>query len=162
MKKIFESKGFKIVLYALGAVILLALVFRAGMEVGSRKANFAYRWGEQYHRNFGGPRGGFIPEAGRTFLPNPHGTFGKIISVNLPEFTVLSPEGVEKVVRVGTSTAVVKDFREKGSTTDLAVDAYVVVVGEPNDAAQIEAKLIRVVPPPQNIPSSTAPGFPKR
>ena len=163
IEKILESKVFKGVLYGLVCVALLAIVFRAGMQVGIRKADFSYQWGEQYHRNFGGPSGGFIQNGLRVPPPNSHGTFGKIISAEFPEFIVLSPEGVEKVIYVGEEVSIVKNLRDKGEISDLTIDAHVVVIGEPNENAQIEAKLIRIVPPPKNSSSSVPfPEFPNR
>lgn len=162
-EKILESKAFKVVLYVLVCVAVLAIVFRAGMQVGVRKADFSYRWGEQYHRNFGGPGGGFIQNGLRVPPPNSHGTFGKIISAEFPEFIVLSPEGVEKVVYVNEGVSIVKNLRDKGEVSDLKIDTHVVVIGEPNENAQIEAKLIRIVPAPKNSSSSVPfQGFPNR
>lgn len=135
------------ILAGIGAVVLALLVFRAGVYVGMRKADFSYRWGENYHRNFGGPREGFMPGMFREGEPSAHGAFGKIISLSMPTFTVESSEGVEKLVRIGDGTAIVQ-FHEPVASSSLAVGDYVVVIGEPNTQGEIEAGLVRVMPAP--------------
>ncbi|MFA6897827.1 MAG: hypothetical protein WC250_00240, partial [Candidatus Paceibacterota bacterium] len=97
-------------------------------------------FGERGGRSFGMPmmRGGFF-EA--------HGATGKIVSIKLPTLVVASPDSVEKVVLVGDNTEI-RRFRDVIKAIDLKVDDVVVVVGSPNDSSQIEARLIRVLPPP--------------
>ena len=76
---IFKSKVFRIGCWSLLALIVFLLVFGAGMFVGEKKARFSYRWGENYQRNFAGPRGGFFGNFGREEgLINAHGAFGQI------------------------------------------------------------------------------------
>ncbi len=148
LKNIFESITLKHALCALGVLIAALLIFWLGITVGFHKADFSYRWGENYHRNFGGPRGGFIPdrfmpELGKDFI-NSNGTYGKIAKIELPTITVLSDEA-EKVVLIKDNT-VIRRLKEEIKAQDLKLDEYIVVVGEPNDKAQIEAKLIRIMP----------------
>jgi hypothetical protein len=81
--KIFKSKTFKIVLAVIAGFVIILLILAMGMFIGYRKANFSYRWGENYHRNFGGPRGGFFEDfGGRDFIGG-HGTFGQIIKIEV-------------------------------------------------------------------------------
>ena len=56
--KFFQSKKFTVVLIAIVALIALLGAFKVGMVVGYKKAGYSYRWGENYHRNFAGPRNG--------------------------------------------------------------------------------------------------------
>lgn len=151
--KLFQSKTFKIVLGCLGGLIVLLLVFQAGMMVGFKKANFSYRWGENYHQNFAGPRGGFFNGMIRDFSDRDfigaHGVFGQIIKIDNSTLVIKGQDNVEKIVLV-KEDAVIDRFRETVKVSDLKVDDYITIIGEPNEQGQIEAKLIRIMPtPPQ-------------
>ena len=57
---------------------------------------------------------------------------------------------MEKIILVSDAT-IIKRFQDTIKLADLKVDDYIVVIGEPNNAGQIEAKLIRLMPPePKN------------
>lgn len=145
----FQSKTFKIATWAVASLVVLLLVFRLGIAIGFRKAAFSYRWGENYHKNFGGPRGGFAKDFfnERMFIES-HGVFGTAVSVDGGTIVVKGRDDVEKIVQVKEETVITR-FREKIAVADLKTDDLIVVVGDPNDAGQIEAKLIRVLPPPR-------------
>ena len=133
------------------------------MFVGEKKARFSYRWAESYHKNFGGPRGGFfgnwqrLPLAPGDFTAV-HGIFGQIIQVPVADqngqtiLVIKGGDGVEKVVLVNDNT-LIKRIRDTVKPADLKVDDYIVVIGEPNDSGQIEAKFIRLMPP---LPEKTS------
>ncbi len=146
--KFFQAKTFKITLLTIGTLIVLLVVFQVGMMVGLRKASFSYRWAENYHQNFAGPRGGFLGDWQR--MPPPpgdfiesHGTFGEIIKINNSDFVIKGQNDVEKIIIVNNGTIIEKG-RQALKKEDLKVSDKVVVVGTPNDQGQIEAKLIRV------------------
>ncbi len=128
----FKQKNFKIIAIAVGAVILLLLVFKAGVFVGYKKASFSYRWGENYHRNFG-----------KDFI-NAHGTAGSIIQIDGNTIIVKGNDNVEKTILVSENT-VIKKGRETLKVSDLKTDDRVVIIGSPNEQGQIEAKLIRLI-----------------
>ncbi len=145
--KFFKSKTFKIILGTIGIVILILLIFQAGMFVGFKKAGFSYKWGENYHRNFAGPRGGFFQEMrGRDFI-DAHGVFGQIIKIDGSTLVIKGRNNVEKIIVLKDDT-VIRRLQDTLKPSDLKVDDLIVVIGSPNDAGQIEAKLIRVLPPP--------------
>ncbi len=145
--KFFQSKSFKVALIALGALIVLLLVFKVGVFVGYKKANFSYRWGENYHRNFGGPQGGFFGDFRRGFgdrdYINANGTFGSIIKIDNSTLVIKGKSDVEKTVLISEKT-MISSRRESLNISDLKVDDRAVVIGSPNEQGQIEAKLIRV------------------
>lgn len=151
--KFFQSKTFKIILCAVGGLIVFLAVFKAGMFVGFKKAKFSYKWEENYHRNFAGPRGGFFKNfSGGDFI-DAHGIFGQIIEIDpLTEseqeatLIIKGRDDVEKIVLVTADTSI-KSFRKTVNLSELKVDDYIVAIGEPNDDGQIEAKLIRISPP---------------
>src|SRR3989338_3146755 len=86
MKKIFENSDLlKWVLVGLGGFVAVILIFGAGVKVGEMKAGFSYRWAENYHKNFAGPRGGFFSDwkkKPRGEFIDAHGSFGEIIELN--------------------------------------------------------------------------------
>lgn len=145
--KLFQSKKFKIALVAIGALIVLLLVFKAGEFVGYRKARFSYKWGENYNRNFAGPRSGFFGNFGLSFgdkdYINAHGTFGSIIKIDGSTLIVKGSDNVEKTILISDTTTITSR-RETIKAGDLKIDDRVVVIGSPNEQGQIEAKLIRV------------------
>lgn len=136
------------VLIGIGIVIVALLIFQAGIFVGYHKAGFSYRWGENYFRTFGKPRGGFMGMGMmENRFPSANGISGKIIKVNLPSIVIEEQANVERVAVI-TSGTIIRKFREEIKPQDLKVGDSVVVVGSPDNNAQIEAKLIRIIPPP--------------
>lgn len=142
----FQSKKFKKILLAIGALIVLLIVFGVGMAFGFRKANFSYRWAENYHRNFGGPREGLFKDfSGRDFI-NAHGISGSIIKIDGNTLIIKGQDNVEKTIVVSNQT-VIRKQQETIKVSDLKVDDSVVIIGSPNNSGQTEAKLIRILPP---------------
>lgn len=145
INKFVQSKIFKGVILVIAGLLILLVGFKVGTMVGSRKAEFSGRWGDNYHRNFGGPKNGFMGGFGdRNFL-EASGTFGQIIKIDGNSLTVKGARDVEKIVLVTDST-VINRLRETLKATDLKIDDSIVTIGEPNAEGQIEAKLIRVMP----------------
>ena len=166
-KEFVQTKIFKIIVRIVIGLVVCLLVFAAGVSVGSRKANFSYKWGENYHRNFGGPKGGFLREfRGEGFVEG-HGTAGQIIkidsltSTSTPSLVIKGAQEAEKVVLLKNDT-VINRLKETIKSGDLKVDDYVVIIGKPNDAGQIEAKLIRIMPPPPAMPPQAPSPRPRR
>jgi hypothetical protein len=146
-----KSKTAVIIIAGLFALAILIGTFSAGVAVGYRKARFSYAWGENYHRNFSGPRKGFLKDfsedlMGRDFI-GAHGTFGSIINIGDSELIVRGRDNVEKIVVVNSDTDI-RRFRDSIQLNDIKLDEPIVVIGEPNDQGQIEAKFIRVMPLP--------------
>lgn len=150
LDKIFQSKSFRTVIWTLAVIILLLVVFSAGMYVGFKKADFSYQWGENYHRNFAGPRQGFgrdiMGELGGKDFIDAHGTLGQIIKIDNSTLVVKGIDNIEKIILV-TDKTVINRFKDRIKISDLKVDEKIVTIGDPNNSGQIEAKLIRVLPP---------------
>lgn len=158
IKRVFDSRISFRILCGIGIIIVILLIFSAGITVGFRKASFGRAWGENYERNFG-----FRPNRpilGSDNFPNAHGAIGKIIKIELPTIIVQDKDNTEKVVLIKSDTQIQK-MMSVVKTSDLAIDDYVVIIGSPNDQGQIEAKLIRImplgmpVPPPPWAPAPT-------
>lgn len=151
--KFFESRHFRAILIGIGVFIMVLVIFSLGMFVGYRKATFSYQWGENYHRNFGGPSAGFLSDFnGRGFIGS-HGTFGEIIKIDAQAVTIKGESDVEKIVLVDDKSTVIEKMMGNIKLGDLKVGDTIVVIGEPNNVGQIEAKLIRVMPGQPNDPA---------
>ncbi|MCX6721514.1 MAG: hypothetical protein NT026_02875 [Candidatus Staskawiczbacteria bacterium] len=155
MKDILQSKTFKAVILGIGGLIILAFVFGLGVFVGTKKADFSFQWADEYHRNFGGPQGGFFGDLMGTEneLPNSNGCFGQIIKIvpstksGQDTLTVRDIDNTEKVVLIDSKTVIILQ-KKNIKLSDLKVDDNIICIGSPNSLGQIEAKLIRVMPPP--------------
>jgi len=145
----FQSNLFKGILLGIAGLGVLVFVFSLGAFVGSKKAEFSFRWADEYHRNFGGPQGGIFGDfmGMDRELPNANGSFGKIIKIDLETkvLTIKGASSVEKNILVSDKTIIVLQ-KENIKLSDLKVDENIVVMGEPNASGQIEALLIRVMP----------------
>ena len=80
-----------------------------------------------------------------------NGTFGQIIEVKDSELAVRGKDGVEQIVKISVDTDI-RRFQDSIQTGDLKTDEFIVVIGEPNDQGQIEAKFIRIMPMPSRSP----------
>lgn len=150
LKKISQSKEWKYILGIILILFLAILIFKAGELVGFRKARFSYQWGEHYYQNFGPnprPMMGIGPEE---FSPT-HGVAGQVMKIDGSTIVIKVPDGTEKEVLTSTST-VFREFRDTIQISKLDIDDQIIVIGSPNDKGQIEAKLVRVVPP---LPASS-------
>jgi len=149
MNEIFKKRSFRIGAAVVGGLILLILVFQAGMAVGFRKARFSYQWGENYHRMFGGPRGGFAGDYRRDFegqdFMNANGVTGTVLKAEGRTLVIRGADGTEQVVVLSDST-VIRAGRQTLGPEDLTTEDSVVIIGEPDASGQIVAKFIRVFP----------------
>ncbi|MEI8174360.1 MAG: hypothetical protein WCG28_00225 [bacterium] len=153
IKKIFEGKGSFRILCGIGIIIIVLLIFYAGIRVGFHKASFGHAWGENYERNFGMMQS--RPMFGQDNFPNAHGAIGKVIKITLPTIIVQDRDNTEKVILTKNDTQIQK-LKENITLNDLKIDDFIIVVGTPNQQGQIEAKFIRIMPfgmpiPPQQM-----------
>ncbi|MFA7685508.1 MAG: hypothetical protein WCX95_01770 [Candidatus Gracilibacteria bacterium] len=147
IKDFLRSKVFKQIICTIGSLIVLLIVFRAGMFVGHRRASFSYGMGDNYYKVFDkNHREGFMGMMGEDF-PNAHGTAGRIIKVELPILIIEDRDGTEKTVLIKENTSIKKD-KDDLKSADLKADDFAVIIGSPNNKSQIEATLIRLLPPP--------------
>jgi len=152
--KIHHKDILKWTILAVAVFAIVVLIFGAGMFIGGMKARFSYRWAENYHQNFGGPREGFFGNLQRAPFPpgnfiQSRGSFGDIIKVNDSDFVIKGQGDVEKVILITKDTIIEKEASKVGKE-ELKIGDRVVVIGSPNDQGQIAAKLIRIFNPIQN------------
>jgi len=152
MQDIFESKSFKVIVLTIAGLIILVFVFNLGIFVGMKKAEFAFKWADQYHQNFGGPRGGFFGDfnANDEFT-NSNGVFGQIIKIDNGNLTVKDKDNTEKIILVDSKTSIIR-YKNNLKISDLKAGDNIVVIGNPNSNGQIQAELIRVMPALPAIP----------
>lgn len=157
-----KSNALKITLIIIGEILLLFLVFSSGLAIGLKKAHFSYKFGENYERNFMGPRfdirderkpgffgktpPDFMREAeGRDFR-NAHGISGTIISISETNLIIKDRDEKENAVSV-TERTLIKSRRDDVKITDLKTGDEIVVMGSPDDNGTIRASLIRIFNP---------------
>ncbi len=134
-------------------LLVLALVFWAGMTVGYHKAEFSYRFSDNYVKTFGMRNklpGAMTGMPSTDDLVGGHGAAGKVVSANLPMLIVIDRDGTEKNIMI-TSETVVRSARSTTASTTIVADDFVVVIGTPNESGGITAKLIRVMPSSQRM-----------
>lgn len=156
LNKFCQSKLLQGAIGGLAVFIILLLIFKTGVFVGQRKADFSHRFSDSYHRNFAGPKGGFLKNFGDRDFMEASGIFGQIIKIDGQTLVVKGGWDAEKIILIKDGT-IIKKFQETIESANLKIDDYIVTIGEPNDKGQIEAKLIRVMPLP---PPPEAPGRP--
>jgi hypothetical protein len=159
MSMIFRSRGFVLALKILIAFIAALLIFQLGMYVGFLKANYSFSWGDNYHRTFGGPRGGFMRSfEGKDFM-NGHGTAGTIASIDNSGIVVKGVDGMEKMVTISGKTSIMNGHMAL-KASDLQIDEMVTVIGQPQNDGTVQAEIIRVFGTPVVPPS--APSAPSK
>lgn len=154
-KNFMQSSVSKKVIYGLCVFIVAIFIFQAGVFVGFKKASFSYRSGDNFHSIFGfnergrnADFGGMMGRNGmmgfsRDEFTSAYGANGIIVKVDLPTIIISNNDKVEKVVLIDNKT-IIRRFRSDITSTDLKGGDRVVVMGTPNDKAQISARLIRV------------------
>ena len=149
IKNVTDSKAFRRVIYSLGILIIVFFIFQAGMAVGFKEASFGRDWNSNYAMNFGPERGGLPEMIDGKFgdFPNAHGAIGKIIKMELPTVVVLDEkDNTEKLVLINQKTEI-RQMRNIINQDQLKIDDHVIIIGAPNSSGQIEARLIRLLPP---------------
>ncbi len=145
MSNLLESRKVRAVLYILGGLIVLFVVFGLGIAVGYDRAGFAAGFDQNYYRNFYGgvPRGA----VGIMAPPMPvaiHGVVGMVIDVGTSTISVKDSQNNEQSIAVSSGTAI----RSGGADIaigDVAPGDQIAVIGEPNAEGQIDARFIRVL-----------------
>ncbi|MEI6553683.1 MAG: hypothetical protein WCO09_03880 [bacterium] len=143
------------IIKTLVVIIIALIIFQAGMFVGYGKAMFYRSLGDRYYKPFDqkhGPNdqfGGFNSFVQDSNLPGGHGAVGKIVSINLPNIVVASPDNIEKTINISNDT-LIRHFRDNIGAKDLQVGDYIIVLGDTSssDNGIVNAKLIRLLPPP--------------
>ncbi|KKR07501.1 MAG: hypothetical protein UT32_C0010G0018 [Parcubacteria group bacterium GW2011_GWC2_39_14] len=146
MNELLKNKVFQVAIASLCVLLVFLLGLSVGLSVGKHERGFANDWSDNYHKNFAGPRGGFMQEMMKDQeIINANGVFGQIIKIEGNDLVVKGDKDIEKLIVVGAKT-IINRGRETVTQADLKVTDNIVVIGEPNAEGKIEAKLIRVMP----------------
>ena len=149
MKSFFQSNTVAKVLFILGALLVILIVFQAGLFVGYRQGAFSSNWDNSLGRDIRDPHSFFAPFIRDGEDAIPHGSAGEIISVKLPLIMLKSVNGTEQIV-VLSPTTTIRSLRDAASTSELSIGKNVIVIGEPGNDGEIEASFVRIIPPPPN------------
>ena len=155
MSNLLESKKVRAVLWILGGLIVLFVVFGLGIAVGYDRAGFAAGFDQNYYRNFYGA----APHGPVGFMAPPmpvaiHGVVGTVIGVGTSTISVKDQQNNEQSVVVSSGTAI----RSGGADIvigNVAVGAEIAVIGEPNSQGQIVARFIRMLVPSPSTTTTT-------
>lgn len=145
----------------LALLLLLALVFWIGTAVGYRKAEFSYRFSDNYFQAFGGNRANLTMMGlnRQDALVSGRGTVGKVLNASLPTILVSDRDGTEKSVLI-TNETVVRSARMDIASSSIKADDFVVVIGSPDATGRIIATFVRVMPSSLHASSSLPYGGP--
>jgi len=144
--QIKNSPYFKWTVLILLELIIILGVFRLGMIVGFKKANFSYMWGEDQHRPFVmmDPRFRFgFKGPNEQDFTNAHGTAGTITKIEKNILTIKEYNENEKTVEVPTDI-LIQYHRDKLNSSDLKAGDEITIIGSPGDSGSILARVIRV------------------
>ena len=145
-QQFFESKLFLRIIEVTLAIILLLLVFAGGVFVGTERAEFSFNWRMNYNHNFiGMPQARNGPLTLDANTTNPRGSSGQIVSVSGSGITIIGSTGIAQSISIDPNT-VIKNSVQTISIADLKPNEHIVVIGNPNNAGEIVAKFIRVLP----------------
>lgn len=148
------NKALRVSIYTLSILFTLSLTFLLGLNVGYHKASFAHGWSEHYEKNLGLERPDSFGGMMRGRLPAPHGSLGTVLSINLPNIVIEDRDGTEKNILIA-STTLIKRGMENASSSSIAINNTIIVLGNPNQEGQIEARLIRILPEGMEQPTGT-------
>ena len=141
-----HSRKFKWLIFALVELIIFIGVFALGLNIGFRKAGFTYSWASHYKSNFGAPQTAqLIPPPPSNGYFNPHGVFGQILSANGTTSVIIKDsDSNEKTILLSPGAVIRQDYQTI-LPQNLKAGEQIVVIGEPNDQGQIQAKFIRII-----------------
>jgi uncharacterized membrane protein len=151
MSNFLESRKVRAVLWILGGLVVLVVVFGLGITVGYDRAGFASGFDRNYFRIFfGAPPGGPVGLMAPPMPVATHGVVGTVIDLGTSTISVKDQQGNEQSVAVSSDT----DIRNGNGNImigDFVVGDQIAVIGEPNGDGQIDAHFIRIL----RTPSST-------
>jgi len=153
LKNFIQSKPYMALALSAAIVAVIFLIFSIGMYVGFHKARFSYQWGENYHRNFAGPKGGFFEDFGGKDFIDANGVAGQIMKIDGFTLIIKGRDNMERIILVEEDTTIMR-FKESVKLAGIKPDDFIVAIGEPNNQGQIEAKFVRILP---SLSTSTMP-----
>ncbi|MEK7625319.1 MAG: hypothetical protein AAB467_03145 [Patescibacteria group bacterium] len=153
LNKLIKSKFFIWTAVGLFEIAIILCAFRVGMVVGFSKANYSFRWGQNYHRLFGGPARGWF-DGGRGMMGqfdkddyiSGHNVVGSIIKISSSTITVKATDNTEKSLLISAET-VIRSGNANVQVGALKENDRIVALGTPSSTGQIEVKFMRIFHP---------------
>ena len=142
--KKFQSKQYKHVIGIICVIAVTLIIFNLGMRVGYMKASYTNASGENFYQSLAPGMKRHMPRFIDDISSGAHGASGKIISITLPTITIADKDGSEKIIHIENET-ILRSLRNTIAPTDLRIGDMVVVIGEPNEYAEVDARLIRII-----------------
>lgn len=139
-------------LWILGGLIVLFVVFGLGIVVGYDRAGFAAGFDRNYYRIFYGA----APDGPAGFMAPPmpiaiHGVVGTVIDLGTSTISVRDQKDNEQSVAISSAT-VIRSGGSDVAINNMTVGDRITVIGEPNDQGQIAARFIRIFPASSSTP----------
>ncbi len=144
IKNGMQSKQYKKIVTIVCVIVLILIVFNLGMRVGYMKASFTNFANENLYRPIAPEMKRHAPGFTKDTATGAHGATGIIFAINLPTITIADQDGSEKIIRIGDET-ILRSDRKTITANDLRVGNAIIVIGEPNGDAEVEARLLRVI-----------------
>ncbi len=147
MKNYFRSNAVSKIILALSILLVILLIFQAGVLMGYRQGFFASNWNGAHGQYMTSPDSIFAPFIHDSDDVNPHGAIGNIVSIHFPSLLIKGPNSAEQVVNISSTTSI-RFMHGNASTSDLVPGNSVIIVGEPQSNGSISAAFIRIMPMP--------------
>ena len=153
MKTFLSSQAFKKILWVIGGIAVVFLIFGFGVMIGYHSALFSSSWGQNYYRNFygngpqNGPMGVFVARA--PF--NDHGVTGSVIDVSSSSISIRDDDNDERSIAISSDT-VIKKMDNIVSIGVITVGDSIAAIGEPNGNGQVSARFIRIFGTSSSMP----------
>ncbi|MEI6316562.1 MAG: hypothetical protein WCO65_02445 [bacterium] len=162
-KSFIQSKNLSRTMTGILLLVGIIFVFHIGEEFGYKKAELTDHMSDGYYKAFGPHDPGKAGPFGYLFddQTDTHGVAGKVVAIKNNIILVADNEGIEKNVLVDKTT-IIKNQRNTILIGDIKPNDYIIVIGTPTPDGQINAKIVRVLPPPnmedlENSGTSTTP-----
>lgn len=145
MSNFLASKKVRTVLWVLGGLIVLVVVFGLGITVGYDRAGFASGFDRNYFRIFfGGPASGPMGLIAPSMPVGTHGVVGTVIDLGTSTISVENQQDTEQSVEVSSGTAI-RNGNNNITLAEVMVGDQIAVIGEPNSDGQVDARFIRIL-----------------
>lgn len=118
------------ILTGIGTLLIVIIIFQAGILIGSRKGNYARIIHE--------------PQELTKRLPTAHGTTGVIIAIDFPNLIVTDEDNTEKTIFT-KETTIFRGDTGNLTFTDIQLGDVITVIGTPTPGGSLLANFIRIV-----------------
>lgn len=147
IKEYLKSSNFKGILVGLCLAIVILIIFETGVAFGYHRANFRNHFGDNFNKNFVEPQFREFPNNMMKPSSFSFNCIGPILAINGEKIIVSDQDKLEKTVIINKETRI-REFQSEIKPADLRVGDQIIIIGQPNSKAEIEARLIRRLPSP--------------